>query len=82
MQYKQLTNPSFTVLMMEVQDHLREGWTIDENNYPMAHIVYYEVNLIRDEYRDAVKDVFDSTVVQSEIVVKKSNAGRPARNKQ
>lgn len=97
MQYKSLVNPSFLILMMEVQDHLREGWYIDENNYPTANFTYYEVHLIRDEHREAVKDifsdekVFDSpdSVLISEVknddfgsTVVKKQAGRPPRVKQ
>jgi len=90
MQYKQITNPSFTVLMLEVQVLLKAGWEIDENNYPMAHFVYYEVNLVKDEHAEAIADAFseqptsvNKSFPDGEIfdkpVVKK--AGRPPQNK-
>ena len=71
--------------MMEVQEHIQEGWYIDENNYPTANFTYYEVHLIRDEHREAVKDVFDSPDSVLGTVVPeapKKQAGRPPRVKQ
>ncbi len=83
MQYKSLVNPSLLILMMEVQEHLREGWYIDENNYPTANFTYYEVHLIRDEHREAVKDVFDSpdSVLGTIVEAPKKQAGRPPKAK-
>lgn len=84
MQYKSLVNPSFLVLMMEVQQHIQEGWYIDENNYPTANFTYYEVHLIREDSEN-VKDVFDenpNVVVASESdVYIRPKAGRPPRVK-
>lgn len=87
MQYKSLINPSFLVLMMEVQEHLQAGWYIDENNYPTANFTFYEVHLVRDEHREAVKEVFTNDVVDIEVpavvnTTVKKPAGRPPRVKQ
>ena len=90
MQYKSLVDPSFLVLMMDVQAHIQAGWKIDENNYPTANFTYYEVHLIKDDFSDAIKDVFDNpenilgTIVNNDdfgnATVKKA-AGRPPKAK-
>ena len=72
MQYKTITNPSFLVLMLDVQDHLKAGWEIDPNNLPSNNFVYYEVNLVKDDAREKVKEAFKEL---SETVPKK--VGRP-----
>lgn len=73
MQYKTLVNPSFVVLMLEVQEHLNAGWYIDENNLPSANFTYYEVHLLLDEHREAVKEVFgeDSAVIDFSKIASK-----------
>ena len=90
MQYKTLIEPSFLILMMEVQEHLRAGWQIDENNYPTANFTFYEVHLIREEHQEAIKEVFsensfpDGEIFNTVIVPEapKKQAGRPPRVKQ
>ena len=81
MQYKTLINPSFLVLMMEVQEHFRAGWEIDENNYPTANFTYYEVHLVMDETREAVLEAFKESPgeIDFSVVSKPQEAkrGRP-----
>jgi len=82
---KTITNPNFAVLMLEVQDHLRAGWEIDENHYPVAHFVYYEVTLVKDEHAEVFpekpkgpdNDFFKSTAITPPV----KKAGRPPQNK-
>lgn len=73
---KTLTNPNFAVLMLEVQEHLQDGWIIDEKNYPVAHFVFYEVNLVKNIHAEAIAEVFPNET----LPVKK--AGRPVQVKQ
>lgn len=73
MQYKSLVNPSFLVLMLDFQDHLKDGWEIDPNNLPVNNFMFHEVHLIKDD-EDSVSEVFPNTLL---MPVKK--AGRPVR---
>lgn len=75
---KTLTNTNFAVLMLEVQEHLQDGWIIDEKNYPVSHFVFYEVNLVKNNHAEAIAEVFPDTVVPSDVVEAK-RPGRPAR---
>lgn len=79
MQYKSLVNPSFLVLMLDVQEHLKAGWEIDPNNLPTNSFVYYEVNLVKDEYAEAIAESFPT--VDTPVVPPAKKAGRPPQNK-
>lgn len=57
MQYKTIVSPSIPVAMLEFQDALLEGWRIDVDNLPVSHVMYYEIQLVRED-AEAVKEVF------------------------
>lgn len=75
---KSLVNPSFLVLMLDVQEHLKAGWEIDPNNLPSNNFVYYEVHLIKDDYAE-MSEVFQTE--EKIIVPPVKKAGRPPQNK-
>ena len=88
MQYKTLINPSFLVLMLDVQEHIQSGWEIDPNNLPANTFVYYEVNLIKDENQEVFANpahVLTSEVKNDDFgattIVQPKKPGRPAQNK-
>ena len=68
MQFKSIVNPSFLMVALELQDALLEGWRIDPVKYPAHNLVYFEVNLIRD----------DAEAVQTTFAEPKKPVGRPA----
>ena len=74
MQYKTIVSPSIPVAMLEFQDALLEGWRIDVDNLPVSHVMYYEIQLVRED-AESVKDVFGST----EQVTPRKAAGRPPK---
>ena len=79
MQFKSLINPSFLVLALDLQEHLKDGWEIDPNNLPVNNFMYYEVHLIKDD-----EDVLFVTDLEEDVVTTNSlpppkKAGRPVR---
>ena len=84
MQYKTLINPSFLVLMLDVQDHLKSGWEINPNNLPANTFVYYEVNLIKDDnsgvFLEKPKGP-ENEFFKSTSVPPAKKPGRPVQNK-
>jgi hypothetical protein len=74
MQYNTLINISYPILMLELQQAILDGWVIDENNLPAHYpMQYFEVHIVRDEHRAAVKEVFgedSATLDFSKITVK------------
>lgn len=85
MQYKSLINPSYLVLMLDFQEHLKNGWEIDPDNLPVQNMMYHEVHLIKDDEDGVfVSNVDDDKYVltKTSIVEKpKAKAGRPAQQK-
>jgi hypothetical protein len=85
MQYKTIVSPSIPVAMLEFQDALLAGWRIDVDNLPVSHIMYYEIQLVREDGED-VKEVFNTvhnpedTITPPEITSARK-AGRPPQNK-
>lgn len=81
MQYKSLVNPSFLVLMLDVQEHFQAGWEIDPNNLPVNNFMFHEVHLIKDD----VDNVFlksvdnDDPNWHSTQPTPTRKAGRPVR---
>lgn len=67
MEYKTLINVSFPVLMEEFQQHIQEGWIIDEANCPMDNFLQKMIHI----------------VLPDDVPAKKadtpSRAGRPAK---
>jgi len=85
MQYETLINISYPILMLELQKYILDGWVINENNLPAHYpMQYFEVHLVRDEHREAVKEVFgeDSAVIDfSKIAEKQEPAKRGPKPK-
>lgn len=77
MQYKTILNPNFVVAMSELQDAFLEGWRIDTDNYPAHNLVYFEINLVKDD-KDQVKEVFQESAQKTEV----KRAGRPPKGAQ
>lgn len=69
MQFKTIVNPSFVITQLELEEHIRDGWRIDQDNLPVDNMMYFEISLVRDEHREAVKAVFkeDSTTIDFNI---------------
>lgn len=74
MQYKTLVNPSFLVVILDLQEAFLEGWRIDPDNLPVYNFIYNEINLIRDEENDCEELITENSEESTPAVRK---AGRP-----
>lgn len=85
---KQIINPSFLVTMLDVQDHLKDGWEIDPKRLPSHNFVYFEVNLVKgneqlqEEIAEQITQEDKSILEVLKDTPARKPAGRPAKAKQ
>ena len=46
--YKTLINTSFLHLVLELEEHIQDGWYIDKNNLPFTQFFSSTVHLVKD----------------------------------
>lgn len=79
---KAIINLSLPAFCMELEEAFKEGFRINPDNPPCTWGIAYECVLVRDDYAEAIADAFEEAQIENVVpVVKKSNAGRPAKAK-
>lgn len=72
-EYKTIATPSFLAFCYELQEHVKVGFKIDNNNEPAHWGTLFECGMVRDDLSaKALTDILESRIAEKPVLDRKA----------